>query len=331
MTGEIGMETVIIDKGVTEPKKGPRSSKRKSVYGKLSKKERLQGFLMAVVPLIGFCCFTALPLAMSLYVSFFDLKGYDLSAMKWVGLNNYKLLFQYDLFWKAVLNTLYFSLSVPINIISQLFLANLLTKVKSKVFSKIVRLVLYIPTIIGGVAISLIFNWLLETNYGVFNTILSSMGLNKIGFTTTKECFMPSVLLIKWWSAGMNILVLQSALANVNSTLKEAARIDGANDRQIFFKIVIPQISPMLYYTLTTEFIAAFQEMSTLQIVAGGSIVGPDYSAVSLSYLMYIMSFRNIATEGFGLASAVGNLLGVFIIVFYQINDKIAKKWVSYD
>ena len=142
---------------------------------------------------------------------------------------------------------------------------------------------------------------------------------------------MPSVLLIKWWSAGMNILVLQSALANVNSTLKEAAKIDGANDRQIFFKIVIPQISPMLYYTLTTEFIAAFQEMSTLQIVAGGSIFGPGYSAVSLSYLMYIMSFRNMATEGFGLASAVGKVLGIFIIVFYQINDKIAKKWVSYD
>ena len=229
--------------------------------------------------------------------------------MKWVGLNNYKLLFQYDLFWTAVLNTLYFALSVPINIVSQLFLANLLTKVKSKVFSKIVRLVLYIPTIIGGVAISLIFNWLLEANYGVFNTILTSIGLNKIGFTTTKEWFMPSVLLIKWWSAGMNILVLQSALANVNSTLKEAAKIDGANDRQIFFKIVIPQISPMLYYTLTTEFIAAFQEMSTLQIVAGGSIFGPGYSAVSLSYLMYIMSFRNMATEGFGLASAVGNVL----------------------
>ena len=325
------METVIIDKGVAEQKKGPRFSKKKSAYGKLSKKERLQGFLMAVVPFVGFCCFTALPLAMSLYVSFFFFKGYDLSAMKWAGLNNYKLLFQYDLFWTAVLNTLYFSLSVPINIISQLFLANLLTKVKSKVFSKIVRLVLYIPTIIGGVAISLIFNWLLEANYGVFNTILSSMGLDKIGFTTTKEWFMPSVLLIKWWSAGMNILVLQSALANVNSTLKEAAKIDGANDRQIFFKIVIPQISPMLYYTLTTEFIAAFQEMSTLQIVAGGSIFGPGYSAVSLSYLMYIMSFRNMATEGFGLASAVGNVLGIFIIVFYQINDKIAKKWVSYD
>lgn len=323
------METVTIDKGIAGHKK-KRPSYKKHVQGKLNKKERLQGFGMAIVPFIGFLCFTALPLGMSLYVSFFDLHGYDLSKMTWLGLENYKTLFSYDLFWTGVVNTLYFSLSVPINIVSQLFLANLLTKVKSKVFSKIVRLVLYIPTIIGGVAISLIFNWILEANYGVFNTILSSWGLNKIGFTTTKEWFMPSVLLIKWWSAGMNILVLQSALANVNSTLKEAARIDGASDRQIFFRIIIPQISPMLYYTLMTEFVAAFQEMSTVQIISGNGI-GPSNSAITLSYLMYRMAYVNVFTEGFGLASALGIVLGIFIIVFYQINDKIAKKWVSYD
>lgn len=307
----------------------PKHMKKRK--GGIGKREKIEGLLMVSVPLIGFILFTALPILMTLWVSFYDLKSYDLSTMVWVGFGNYKKLFTMDLFWTAVVNTIYFSLCVPINLISQLFLANLLTKAINKTFSKIVRIILYVPTIIGGVAISLIFDWMLEPNYGVFNVILSAMGLPKVGFTTTFGWFMPSVLLIKWWSAGMNILVLQSALANVNVTLKEAASIDGASDRQIFFKIVIPQISPMLYYTFITEFIAASQEMSTVQMLSGTSGVGPGNAAVTLSYLMYRMAYVYVFTEGFGVSSALGILLGIVIIIFYQVNDKISKKWVSYD
>ena len=250
--------------------------------------------------------------------------------MVWVGFANYQRLFTLDIFYTACVNTLYFLLSVPINLVSQLFLANLLQKQINKHFSKVVCLILYIPTILGGVAVSLVWNWILEPNYGVFNTILTAMGLPKVGFTTTREWFMPSVLLIKWWSAGLNIIIFQSALANVDNSLKEAARIDGASEKTIFFRIVIPQISPMIYYTLTTTFIAASQEMSTMQIISGNG-VGPDNSAVTLSYLMYRMFYVNTITEGFGMSSALGIILGLVIIIFYKVSEKISKKWVSYD
>ena len=298
--------------------------------GKIGKQEKRQGFLMAVIPFIGFLAFTGFPMILSLIISFTDLHSYDLSKMEWLGLDNYKTMFTMPLFKTALINTLYFCLSVPINLISQLFLANLISKPINKRFVKATRLILYLPTIIGGVAVSMIWNWMLEANYGVINTILAAIGMEKIGFTTTKEWFMPSVLLIKWWSTGFNILVFQSALSNVDASLKEAARIDGANDRKVFFKVTLPQISPMLVYTLTMGIIEAFGEISTMQIISGNGL-GPSNSALTLSYMMYRMAYVNIYTEGFGLASALGWVIGVVTIIFVVLSNKATKKWLSYD
>lgn len=296
----------------------------------IGKSEKIQGILMVAIPFLGFLLFTAFPLGLTIYVSFNHLHSYDISTMEWCGFENYVTLFKMPMFKDAFKNTLYFLLSVPINLISQLFIANLLNKPLNKTFKKVARLILYIPTIIGGVAVALIWNWILEPNYGVFNSILSAMGLPKIGFTNTKEWFMPSVLLIKWWSAGLNVLVFQSALANVDNSLKEAARIDGASERRIFFNVVIPQISPMILYTLMTECIAAFQEMSVMQIISGNGL-GPSNSAVTLSYMMYRMTTNNVYTEGFGLASALGIVLGIIVIIVSVSINYISKKFVSYD
>lgn len=303
------------------------AQKRRSRIGR---HEKIEGFCMAIIPFFGFLVFTVFPLVLSVVVSFNDLHSYDLSSMTFVGFDNYVKMFHNSMFKQAIVNTLYFCLSVPINIASQLFLANLLSKPLNKHFVKTARMILYLPTIIGGVAISLIWNWILEPNFGVFNTILTSLGLPKIGFTTTEAWFMPSVLLIKWWSIGMNVLVLQAALANVDSTLKEAARIDGASERTIFFRITISQISPMLIYTFITSFIDAFGEMSTMQIISGGGL-GPNGSAITLSYLMYRMVYAEMFTQGFGVGSALGLCMGIFSFIFLEFSEWAIRKWLSFD
>ena len=297
---------------------------------KIGRHEKIEGLCMALIPFLGFCLFTGFPLLLSLFVSFQDLHSYDLSTMTFVGFGNYISLFHNPMFKQAVVNTLYFCVSVPINLVSQLFLANLLAKPLNKHFAKAARLILYIPTVIGGVAISLIWNWILEPNFGVINTILGSLGLDKIGFTTTKEWFMPSVLLIKWWSVGMNVLVLQAALANVDVSLQEAACIDGAGSRKVFFRITLPQISPMLVYTFTMSFIESFGEISTVQILSGNDI-GPSGSAITLSYLIYRMTEAEVFTQGFGVASALGWIMGIFTITFLELSNWVARKWLSYD
>ena len=297
---------------------------------RIGRHEKIEGFCMAIVPFLGFMVFTVFPLVLSIIVSFNDLHSYELSSMTFVGFGNYAKLFRNLMFKKAIVNTLYFCLCVPINLVSQLFIANLLAKPLNKHFAKVARLVLYVPTIIGGLAISLIWNWILEPNFGVFNTILTALGLEKIGFTTTEKWFMPSVLLIKWWSVGMNVLVLQAALANVDATLKEAARIDGASERTVFFRITLPQISPMLIYTFTTSFIDAIGEMSTVQIISNGGL-GPNGAAITLSYLMYRMVNAELFTQGFGVGSALGLLIGIFTFGFLEFSNWAVRKWLSFD
>lgn len=115
-------------------------TKQKEFRG--NRHERIEGFCMAVIPFIGFLAFTGFPMVLSLLISFHDLHSYDLSQMRFIGLDNYKNMFATPLFQTALVNTLYFCLSVPINLVSQLFLANLLTKPLNPHFAKAARLIL---------------------------------------------------------------------------------------------------------------------------------------------------------------------------------------------
>lgn len=292
------------------------------------RKENREGLLMAVSPFVGYVLFGLFPMVLSLVVSFTELKSYDLGRMKFVGFANYKTVFTSQMFYRSVVNTLYYCLSVPINLVSSLFIANLLTKpLKGK---RPARVILFLPSVCSSVGVALMWTWIYEANYGVINTVLVAMGLPKVGFMTTKEWFMPSVLFLSLWMNGTNIVLMQAALANVDASLKEAARIDGATERTVFWKITFPQITPTLFYILTMNLIAAMQEMAIMQVIATNG-VGPDYRAVTLTYYLYRMAFTNTATEGLGLGSALSWIVAVAIIIITRVNFKLSEKWVSYD
>lgn len=292
------------------------------------RKENREGLLMAVSPFVGYVLFGLFPMVLSLIVSFTELKSYDLGRMKFVGFANYKTVFTSQMFYRSVVNTLYYCLSVPINLVSSLFIANLLTKpLKAK---RPARVILFLPSVCSSVGVALMWTWIYEANYGVINTALAAMGLPKVGFMTTKEWFMPSVLFLSLWMNGTNIVLMQAALANVDASLKEAARIDGATERTVFWKVTFPQITPTLFYILTMNLIAAMQEMAIMQVIATNG-VGPDYRAVTLTYYLYRMAFTNTATEGLGLGSALSWIVAVAIIIITRVNFKLSEKWVSYD
>ncbi len=292
------------------------------------RKENREGLLMAVSPFVGYVLFGLFPMVLSLVVSFTELKSYDLSRMKFVGFDNYKTVFTSQMFYRSVVNTLYYCLSVPINLVSSLFIANLLTK--PLMGKKPARVILFLPSVCSSVGVALMWTWIYEANYGVINTALAAMGLPKVGFMTTKEWFMPSVLLLSLWMNGTNIVLMQAALANVDASLKEAARIDGATEKIVFWRVTFPQITPTLFYILTMNLIASMQEMAIMQVIATNG-VGPDYRAVTLTYYLYRMAFTNTATEGLGLGSALSWIVAVAIIIITRINFKLSEKWVSYD
>ena len=288
----------------------------------------VEGLAMAILPFIGYILFGLIPMLISLVVSFTDLRSYNISMATFAGFGNYIKLFQMPLVGKAVWNTLLYCLSVPINMIVSLFIAQLLTKsIKGKYG---IRVVLYIPSVCSTVAISLAWCWIFEPNYGVINTVLTHLGLGKIPFMTDPRYFMPSVLIICLWQGGTNIVLMQSALASVSTELKEAALLDGATGRQLFFKIVFPLITPTLFYLLITNLLGALQNTAMMQIIAVNG-VGPDYAALTLSYYIYRMAFVNTATEGLGLACALTWIMSIGVLLITFLNFKLSKKWVNYD
>ena len=155
---------------------------------------------MASPPFIGFLCFTAVPMIMSLVISFTELHSYNLSLAKFIGFRNYVEVLKSEMLWTSVLNTLYYCLSVPINICVALFLANILTR--KIVCGKVARIILFIPQVCSSVAVTLMWQWIFEDNYGVINTVLNAMGLPKVPFMTDKNWFMPAVLTISLWQNG---------------------------------------------------------------------------------------------------------------------------------
>lgn len=301
---------------------------RRSGARKAARNENILGTLMASGPFIGYLLFGLLPMAASLVLSFTEMHGFDLTMAHWVGFSNYINVVQTPYFWRAVGNTVYYCLSVPINLGVALFLANLLTKHLK--FTEFTRVILFIPSVCSGVGITLMWLWILDADHGAINTLLALLGMPKIGFITTPQWFMPSVLLISLWMKGTNIVLTQSALANVNEELKEAAKIDGASEMRIFWSIVVPSITPTLFYLFVTNLIAALQEMQVMQIISGNGL-GPDFRAVTLSYYMYRMTYVNYATEGMGMAASLSWIVTVAIMILTFFNFKFSKKWVNYD
>ena len=291
------------------------------------KRENRTGTLMACLPFIGYLIFGMMPMVLSLFISFCNLRSFNVFKAEWIGVGNYVSLFSKKWVWIAIKNTLYYSLSVPLVVILALALANLLSKpLKGK---QVARVIFYLPTVTSSVAVTLMWQWIFS-EFGLVNEIITKCGGERILFMTSPIWFMPLCIFIALWMRGTNIMQLQSALANVNKTLVEAATIDGANKWVIFKKVTLPAISPTLFYVVVMSYISAFQEMAIMSLLAN-SDVGPDFCAMTLTNYIYRMAFTQINVEGFGIASALSWVTCIFILVFSRVLFKLGDKFVTYD
>ena len=291
-------------------------------------KEDILGTLMASGPFIGFLLFSLLPLAASLVVSFTEMKGFALSEAKFNYGKSYLLVLKSTYFVDSIKNTLIWLISVPMNMAISLYLANLLTKGLHG--TRFMRTIAFIPSICSSVGVTLMWQWILDPSHGVINTVLGWSHLGPVGFTSTAEWFLPSILLISIWIQGTNIVLMQLALKNVNEAVKEAARIDGATEMVVFWKIVFPCVTPTLFYMLVTNLVVAMQEMQIMQLITSNG-VGPGNKAITVAYYMYRMAWVNYGSEGMGMASAFSWMVAVVVIIVTRLNFKLSKKWVHYE
>lgn len=282
------------------------------------------GFLFIAPFFITFLIFSAIPIVMSFGISFTKWNNY--TDMVFVGLENYKRIFENGMIFRALYNTLIIMvLSLPVGIILSLGLAFILQR---KLFrgTQFFRTVYFLPYITTPVAVGFLFSLLFNYQIGFVNTVLKNFNLIEENiYWLSKPVYIVLIVsfLVVWKTFGYNMILFYAGLQTIPSNLYEAAKIDGASEFQQFIRITIPLIKPITYFVVITSIIwglQIFEEPAMLLVGADSSasiantLGGPDkcvYTLVSYIYEEGFVLFRS------GMASAVAYIM-VIIITFFS-------------
>ena len=287
--------------------------KRKRILLSLS----IPAFLLIVI-------FMIVPLGNALRVSFFKWNGYS-QKMKFIGLKNYRSLFSDKVFWRSTVNTFIYGFgSTLLQNIMGLSAAIFVNKeFKGRNF---VRLILYMPIMISGVIMGAIQYYIFNYENGVFNNILNLFGVGNIYWMETGPRAVMIITLINSWQAmGFCMLIYLAGLQNIPKMYQEAALLDGATKRQIFFKVKLPLLMPAVTTAVITNLIGGFKLYDIIVTLTNG---GPNRKSLSLSYYISLLYFSD---EKAGYSSAVG--IALFVIIFLvavPINHYLRSREVEY-
>ncbi|MFN8440887.1 MAG: sugar ABC transporter permease [Caldilineaceae bacterium] len=273
--------------------------------------------------LIGLIFFTGGPVLASLAFSFTDWTG--LKSVSWIGLENFrKLLFEDKLFWIATYNTFFYSFgAVTLGTLGAFFVAMLLNQKLPG--TTIMRVAYYMPSIASGVAVSILWIWLLNPQVGLINYFLSFLGIKGPLWLASQNWAMPGLIIKSIWGIGTNMVILLAGLQGVPITLYEAARIDGANWWQETKAVTLPMISPVLFYVVVISTIASLQILTDVLVMTNG---GPGTATVVYVYMIYKSAFEYLQM---GYASALAWILFSIILGLTLLQLWGSKRWVYYE
>jgi len=295
----------------------------------LNFRERDLGFILAFIPVLGCLLFILVPMICSVFMSFMNIKGYSLDGSSFSGLSNFRFVITDERFYKALLNTFYALIALPISMVISLLLATLMRKIVH--LKNFFNSVLFLPYVCSIVAVSAMWKWVFEDNYGIINSLFQQIGLHKIGFLSDSLYFMPTMIFMNIWSGcGFNIILFTAALCNIDRSYYEAAEIDGAGTFSEFFKITLPMISPTTFFILVLGLIGGLQDFTRFQIM-GGDSGGPGESGLTVVLYLWQMGMKYVTSYGMGYASAVAWILALIIVAITVLNFKLQKHWVHYD
>ncbi|MEI4768753.1 sugar ABC transporter permease [Psychrobacillus sp. FJAT-51614] len=289
------------------------------------RQEGLVGYIFILPWIFGFLVFTAGPLLFSLVASF---TNYNItSQMDFIGTNNYeKLLFNDQLFWTSLYNTLYYvAFSVPLTTIGAIFLSVLLNQDVPGL--RFFRTIYYLPAVLSGVGVYLLWMQLLDPGTGFINMFLGWFGIDGPNWLFDPEWTKPSLILMKLWSVGGGMLLYLASLQGVPKSLYEAAEIDGASKWQQFCYITLPMITPVIFFDVVTSLIGGFQIFQEAYVMTNGG-GGPVNSLLFYNYYMWNKAFK---VFDMGYAMAMSWILFIIIFILTMINLKLAPRWVHYE
>jgi multiple sugar transport system permease protein len=281
------------------------------------------GYIYGGPVIIAFLVFNLYPMALGLYLSFtrWDI----LSPPTFIGLGNWADLFKDDLLWRAVLQTLYYAV-VSVAGATALSIALALALNQRLKTIGFYRTFFFLPAVTSLVAIAMVWRWIYNTEFGVLNAFLGSLGINPVNWLGDPVLAMPAVILMSIWrSAGFNTVLFLAGLQGVPQEYYEAAEIDGASRWDRFVHITLPLISPTTFFVVVNGLIGSWQVFDQVYILTRG---GPLLSTVTVVYLIYSNGFEWYKT---GYAAAMAYGLFLIIIALTAIQFRLQKRWVFYN
>ncbi|MFN8490368.1 MAG: sugar ABC transporter permease [Caldilineaceae bacterium] len=296
---------------------------RKRRGNRLLRQEYLAFYLFASPWLLGLILFTVGPMIASFLLSFADYPV--IVAPKWIGLQNYTKMFTEDkLVWQALKVTLLYSVgAIPLTLIFSFCIATLLNQGMRGV--TVFRTIYYLPAVISGVPVALLWMWMLNPEFGLVNNVLKSMGIPGPPWFFSTTWVIPSFIIMNLWGIGVTMVVFLAGLQGIPAHLYEAAEIDGAGMWSRFLHVTLPMMSPIILFNTVIGIIDSFQIFTPALIVTNG---GPANASLFYGLYLYNNAFRFLHM---GYASALAWLMFLIILVLTVLVFRSTNAWVYYE
>lgn len=288
----------------------------------MARRELYTALLFISPWVLGFMFFSALPIGLSIYYSFTSYNVFQ--PPRWIGLANYRALSTDPLFWKSLYNTAYYTfLSVPVVMALSLGVAMLLnSKLPGMRFF---RTIFFLPSVLSGVGVALLWLWIFNPDYGLINLALSYFGIEGPLWLYSPQWSKPALVIMSVWGMGGVMVINLAGLQSIPVQLYEAARVDGATNWGLFRYVTLPMLSPTLFFNFVTLTIGSFQVFTQAYIMTGG---GPVHS--TLFYVLYLFqtAFENLRM---GYASAMAWILFFVIVAVSLVQISLSRRLVYYE
>jgi len=285
-------------------------------------KENIEGYLFISPALLGVIIFSLGPMIASLILSFMQ---YDIvNPPRFIGTSNFKVLLADPLFSKALFNTMYYVGGVvPLRLVVALLAAILLNqKIKGVTFY---RTAYYLPSVSAGVAISIVWTYVLDPQYGLINSVLRYLGIEGPPWLQSTTWAMPGLILMGTWSIGQPMVIFLAGLQGIPTHLYEAVSIDGGNWWHKFRYVTLPMLTPVIFFNMVMQIIGTFQVFTSVYVMTNG---GPMNSTLVYVFYLYQQAFQWLKM---GYGSALAWVLFLIIFTLTVLQFRISSLWVYHE
>jgi multiple sugar transport system permease protein len=294
----------------------------------MQKREAAAAYMFISPWVVGFLLLTLGPMVASFYFSF---TSYNIvSPPVWVGLTNYTRLFQDELFWQSIRVTLYFAaLALPSGLVLGFLLAFLLNQDIPGV--KLWRTLYFLPSVLSGVAVTLLWVLIFNPQVGFFNQVLAWFGIRGPAWLLDPNWAVPALVIMGLWGVGQTMIIYLAGLQGVPTDLYDAAKVDGANGWARFRRVTIPMMTPVIFYNLVLGLIGTFSYFTQAYVAStagAGGIGSPLRATLFYNLYLYQSAFKYFEM---GYASAMAWVLFVIVLALTALIFRSSSTWVYYE